>query len=99
MTEPHRFLLGYILNSVWQVPLILLVACCCAMLLRRAGFAVQHRLWVAALVAAVLLPVTSASGWFASLFGSASGHFRATTGSTMTLLLDGESSVRSFSTH
>ncbi len=99
MTELHRLLLTYILNSIWQVPLIALVALCCRALLRKAGFGVQYRLWVAALIAGVLLPLASASGWFASLFGQASGHLRQRTGSTMTLLMDGEISVRSFSAH
>jgi TonB family protein len=99
MTELHRFLLGYILNSIWQVPLIGMLAYCCALLQRRVGAIVQHRFWVAALVTAVLLPILSASGWLASLFGSVSGHSHRQNGSTMTLLFDGDSGVLPFGAH
>ena len=99
MIELHRFLLGYILNSIWQVPLIAMTAYCCALLLRRVGAIVQYRFWVAALVTAVLLPILSASGWFASLFGSVSGHSHMKTSSTMSLLLDGDGGVSPFAAH
>jgi TonB family protein len=96
MIELHRFLLTYILNSIWQVPLIALVALGCAALLRRTALSVRHRLWVTAIIASVLLPLASASGWFNALFGSAS-HFHRKNGSTITLIMDGENSVRSMS--
>jgi|SRR5579871_4332901 len=99
MNELHRFVLTYILNSIWQIPLIALVAVGCAMLLRKGSFPVQHRLWVAALAASFLLPFVSASGWFTALAHPASGHLRQKTASTITLFLDGESNVGSFNTH
>lgn len=99
MSELHRFVLTYILNSIWQIPLIALVAFGCAVLLRKASFSVQHRLWVAALVASFLLPLVSASGWFTTLAHPASGHLHQKAASTITLLLDGESNAGSFTTH
>ena len=87
MSELHRFVLTYILNSIWKVPLIALVAVGCMALLRKVSFSVQHRLWVAALVAAFLLPFASASGWFTSLTHPASGHLRQKADSTVTLLV------------
>ena len=99
MSDLHRFVLTYILNSIWQVPLIALVAVGCAMLLRKGSFSVQHRLWVAALAASFLLPLVSASGWFTALAHPASGHLRQKTASTITLFLDGERNAGSFNTH
>ncbi len=99
MSDLHRFVLTYILNSIWQVPLVAIVAVGCMALLRKGSFSIQHRLWVAALVAAFLLPLASAGGWFTFLAHPASGHLRPKAGPTMTLLLDGESGVSSFDAH
>jgi TonB family protein len=99
MSDLHRFVLTYILNSIWQVPLVAIVAVGCMALLRKGSFSIQHRLWVAALVAAFLLPLASASGWFTFLAHPASGHLRSKAAPTMTLFLDGESAVSSFGAH
>ena len=96
MSDLHRFVLTYILNSIWQVPLVAIVAVGCMALLRKGSFSIQHRLWVAALVAVFLLPLASASGWFTFLAHPASEHLRSKAGPTMTLLLDEESGASSF---
>jgi len=59
MRPLESWLLTYVLNSVWQVPLIFATAWLAARISRRAGPAFQHRLWVGALFAEVLLPACS----------------------------------------
>jgi uncharacterized protein (TIGR03435 family) len=49
---------AYVLNALWQAPLLLLATECTARLLKPARAAVVHRLWVSCLFAAVILPAT-----------------------------------------
>jgi TonB family protein len=48
--------ISYLLNSLWQLPLIALAATIAARLARPAGPRTQHRIWVAALFAQIVLP-------------------------------------------
>ena len=54
------WLLGYILNSLWQVPLIFAAASCAGHLVKQLGPQlgprIEHRLWVSALFIQVTLP-------------------------------------------
>ncbi len=52
--------LTFLLNALWQLPLLVAVAWAGAFLLRRAPAAFRHRVWVAALALAVLVPLVSA---------------------------------------
>jgi TonB family protein len=74
MSRYAPFVLGYFLNSLWQVPLLFAAAWVAARALRRAGAAVEHRVWVGALLLQSLLPACSLSSfaWFRglSLWGS-----------------------------
>ncbi|MEO8595723.1 MAG: M56 family metallopeptidase [Candidatus Solibacter sp.] len=54
--------LTFLLNSLWQVTLAWLVAVCVCRLLRKGPASHRHAVWVAAMVAAVLLPLTSLRG-------------------------------------
>lgn len=56
MNGMERFVLDYILNSVWQVPLLFVAAWVAARVVRRLGAQAEHRVWVGALFAAVLVP-------------------------------------------
>lgn len=95
MIELHRMLLAYLLNSIWQVPAIALAALLCSLLLRKASVAIQHRLWVAALAASVLLPLAATNAWLESSIGAAHFHARAQTTTAITLLFgDGAPSAR-----
>ncbi len=89
MIELRRLLLGFLLDSVWQVPLIVLIAVLCDLVLRRAGALARHRLWVGALFASVLLPLASSSGWYDAMFGGVFGSWREKSSSAITLRLDG----------
>ena len=59
----------YLLNSVWQIPLLFAVGWLAARMLRRLGPAAEHRLWVAVLLLQCLLPACSAvlPEWLPSL--------------------------------
>lgn len=50
------WLLDYILNSIWQVPLIFAAAWIAARLARPTGPRMEHRVWVFALIAETVLP-------------------------------------------
>ena len=56
MTHLEITLLNYLLNALWQVPVIFLVATLAARLTRSAGPHIEHRIWVAALVLEATLP-------------------------------------------
>ncbi|HVG26273.1 MAG TPA: M56 family metallopeptidase [Acidobacteriaceae bacterium] len=53
------FTLTYLLNALWQVPLVFAAATLAARALRRFGPAAEHRLWVATLILQTLLPACS----------------------------------------
>jgi TonB family protein len=89
MIELHRILLSALLNSLWQIPVLIAAALLCAYLLRRASFTLQHRLWIATLTLCLLVPFINATGVFASLFNSVSTHIRPHRAATATLLFDG----------
>ena len=73
---------SYLLNSLWQVPLLLGIGWAAARLSRRAGIQTEHRIWVSIqLLAAVLPAVSSLPGswheltlpWFARGYEAADG--------------------------
>src|SRR5215212_4995059 len=51
--------LTFLLNSLWQVPLVVLAASLGERLLRRGPAGLRHALWLAALASCVLLPAAS----------------------------------------
>jgi TonB family protein len=77
MTHLELITLNYLLNSLWQVPLIALVALLAARLARPAGPQIEHRIWVIALMLEAILPACafapSLRGLFLSLISSRSG--------------------------
>lgn len=97
MFEFHRILLGTLLNSIWQIPLLYVAAALCSKLLRRSSFHLQHRIWVLTLVLSVSLPVLSAVGWFRSTLEHTFLHARPMSKSISTLLLNNVHGPRTFS--
>jgi TonB family protein len=87
MIELHRILLSALLNSLWQIPVLIAAATLCSYLLRRASFNLQHRLWVATLLLCPVVPFLNATGWLAPLFNSVSTHMRPNR-TAATLLFD-----------
>ena len=65
MDVTNCFLVTYLVNAMWQVPTITIVAALCARLMHHAPPRYKHRLWVAALLLGIVLPLLS--------LGSASG--------------------------
>jgi TonB family protein len=55
----EAWILSYLLNSLWQVPLIFVAAWIAARTMRQSGTAMQHRIWVSALVLETSLPACS----------------------------------------
>jgi TonB family protein len=78
MKQLEPWLLTYLLNSLWQVPLLFAAGWIAARLLRRAGAPVEHRLWVSVLLLQTFLPVFALLpwGWLPALFTwSADAHY------------------------
>lgn len=63
MSGPESFVLAYILNSLWQVPLVVAAAWVAARLVRPAGPGAEHRVWVGALLGETILPAVSLLPW------------------------------------
>lgn len=63
MSTFDTFVLTYVLNSLWQIPLILAAAWIAARLARPIGPATEHRVWVSALLTEALLPAISLLPW------------------------------------
>ena len=61
MSHVASFALSYLLNSIWQVPLVLLCGLLAARLLRPLGPAAEHRVWTLTLLLQSLLPACSFS--------------------------------------
>ena len=60
MTHVESWILGYLINSLWQAPLILIAGWLAATALRAHGATTVHRVWVCCLLLQSLLPACSA---------------------------------------
>jgi TonB family protein len=69
------WILAYLLNSLWQVPLLFAAAWLAARMARSLGAGVEHRVWVIALWLQGLVPAASLFPWPGafSLLGSGAG--------------------------
>lgn len=56
-------LLSFLLNSIWQLPLLLLTGLVATRLVRRAGPLAEHRVWVGTLLSQAVLPALSEMPW------------------------------------
>ena len=57
MRTLELWLIGYLLNSLWQIPLVFAAALVAAWLARPAGVRIEHRVWVGAFLIEILLPL------------------------------------------
>jgi TonB family protein len=84
MSGLEAFVLGYLVNSLWQVPLICAAGYGCARLVRRMGPQAEQWVWVTALLVAAILPACGVSGaWMPHGFGigaSATGSVQVVMG-------------------
>jgi hypothetical protein len=61
MNSARHWLLTFLLNSIWQIPLVAFAAVVAARLMAPASWRARHLLFIAALLLAILLPTWSAS--------------------------------------
>ncbi len=59
MSTIQAWLLSYLLNSLWQVPLLFAAGWLAARALRPLGAVAEHRLWVSVLLGQTLIPAAS----------------------------------------
>lgn len=63
MTSAESMVMAYVVNSLWQVPLIVVVAWLAARIVRPLGPGAEHRVWVAALLGEATVPAISLLPW------------------------------------
>ena len=56
MKALELYALAYVLNSLWQIPLIFIAAWIAARVARKSGPRIEHRIWVSALILETILP-------------------------------------------
>ncbi|WP_348267318.1 M56 family metallopeptidase [Edaphobacter paludis] len=92
----EEFVLGYLVNSLWQIPLICLAGYGCARLVRRMGPQAEQWVWVTSLLIAAVLPACGVPGvWMRHGFGASGtatgtvqvevGRFTQSTGTALHL--------------
>lgn len=59
----ESWVLSYLLNSLWQIPLLFAVGWLTVRALRGVGTAAEHRVWVTVMLLQSLLPACSALSW------------------------------------
>ena len=59
----ESWILSYLLNSLWQIPLLFAAGWVAARALRKLGAAAEHRVWVGVLLAQIFLPACSTLPW------------------------------------
>ena len=63
MTNLESWILAYLVNSLWQVPVLFAAAWMAARALRSLGVWAEHRVWVIALILQSVVPALSISSW------------------------------------
>ncbi|WP_109487929.1 M56 family metallopeptidase [Occallatibacter savannae] len=63
MNGAESIVMAYVVNSLWQVPLIMLAAWMAARVVRPLGPGAEHRVWVAALLGEAMVPAISLLPW------------------------------------
>jgi TonB family protein len=63
MSGAETMVMAYVLNSLWQVPLIAVAAWIAARMVRPLGPGAEHRVWVGALLGEAMVPSASLLPW------------------------------------
>jgi TonB family protein len=63
MTNLESIILSYLVNALWQVPLLFAAGWFAARSLRKLGATAEHRVWVAVLLLQTILPACSVFPW------------------------------------
>lgn len=97
MSTLEFWMLSYLVNSLWQVPLLFATGWVAARLLRPVGAAMEHIAWVTVLLLQVLVPACStlSPGWAAALF-SMLGGMPAHTASSVSVVMGPGSAAGTF---
>jgi TonB family protein len=69
MTNAESWILSYLVNSLWQAPLVFAAGLLAARVMRSSGPAAEHRIWVVVLLLQSILPACSGDqfGWLRTL--------------------------------
>lgn len=91
MTTAESWILSYLVNSLWQAPLLFAAGLLAARVLRPAGAEAEHRVWVGVLLLQSVLPACSAAklAWFQMLLAWAVRARSAPDGQVTVLMGDG----------
>jgi TonB family protein len=78
MKSLELFALSYLVNSLWQIPLIFMAAWIASRVARKSGPRIEHRIWVSALILETILPgcpiqPVDAWRWLSGLLFSSAG--------------------------
>jgi len=57
MDETSRFITAFLVNALWEIPVIFLIVILCSRLIRRTAWAHQHILWALALILSAAVPL------------------------------------------
>jgi beta-lactamase regulating signal transducer with metallopeptidase domain len=57
MDETSRFITAFLVNALWEIPVIFLIVILCSRLIRRTAWAHQHILWALALILSATVPL------------------------------------------
>ena len=63
MSSAESIVMACVLNSLWQVPLIVVAAWLAARIVRPLGPGAEHRVWVGALLGEAVVPAVSLLPW------------------------------------
>jgi len=57
MDETSRFITAFLVNALWEIPVVFLIVILCSRLIHRTAWAHQHILWVLALILSATVPL------------------------------------------
>ncbi|MGH9589104.1 MAG: TonB family protein [Terracidiphilus sp.] len=91
MTVSESWILSYLVNSLWQAPLLFAAGLLAARALRSAGPEAEHRVWIGVLLLQSIVPACSAAhlSWFHALLIWSRGTRSAAEGQVTVLMGNG----------
>src|SRR5215469_5632092 len=99
METINRMIVGYLLNSVWQITVMAALALLCSTFLRRTPGRYRHLLWVLCLAAGVLVPAATVGLQVGAGQAGDGAHALAETGMHVAISQRGGWSFLSFRSH
>jgi len=99
METINRMIVGYLLNSVWQITVMAALALLCSTFLRRTPGRYRHLLWVLCLAAGVLVPAATVGLQVGAGQAGDGAHALAETGMHVAISQGGGWSFLSFRSH